>query len=352
MFIILPVIFIRFAPTTAANFTDNVLRPIIGSRTVLFLEKQYFNGADSAQRALYSKRAPSSPVTDSSSTLARGGNLELKAVPITHSFPLLTHEGQWLTKPLALFPHEEKAAYTIVRPDPSRSFAIVTVVQFDLRGIRLATVAGTKQPGGPIGNPGPGTIPSDIIARGALVAAFDGGFQYRDGTYGMIVGKTTYLPLVRNIGTLVGYNDGSLRIIDYTGQSLGNDVAFVRQNCPLLVENGRVAVSDEKNKALWGRTFSSDIVTWRSGIGLTANGNLLYAVGNNLTPETLARALQLAGAVSALQLDINPNWVRFNFFTPSANGTYSSSTLIKALKDGSKEYLNGFSKDFFYLYKP
>ena len=91
--------------------------------------------------------------------------------------------------------------------------------------------------------------------------------------------------------------------------------------------------------------------TWRSGIGITKNGDLLFAVGNNLTPSTLADALILAGAQSAMQLDINPGWVRFNFFEPLGSGTYSTSTLTKGLKDGSSQYLNGYNKDFFYLTK-
>lgn len=167
----------------------------------------------------------------------------------------------------------------------------------------------------------------------------------------MIVGGKTYLPLKFEVGTLVGYNDGKLKIINYTGQDLGANVAFIRQNCPILVENGEVFAINEKNKKLWGRTFNSDIYTWRSGIGLTSDGSLIYAVGNNLAPATLATALKMAGAENAIQLDINPFWVRFNIFEPNDSGGYKTTTLTKDLKDGSKAYLSGYSKDFFYIYK-
>jgi len=153
-----------------------------------------------------------------------------------------------------------------------------------------------------------------------------------------------------NVGTLVGYKDGTLKIVNYTGQDLGGNIAFIRQNCPILVENGQVFAQNELNKKLWGRTFNADIFTWRSGIGLTQNGNLIYAVGNNLSPTSLATALKMAGAVSAIQLDINPFWVRFNIFEPAGPGKYTTSTLTKDLKDGSKAYLTGYSKDFFYIY--
>jgi hypothetical protein len=117
-----------------------------------------------------------------------------------------------------------------------------------------------------------------------------------------------------------------------------------------LVENGEVFALNEINKKLWGRTFNADIYTWRSGIGLTKGGNLIYAVGNNLSPETLATALKMAGAENAIQLDINPFWVRFNIFEPDGKGGYKTSTLTKDLKNGSNGYLNGYTKDFFYLY--
>jgi hypothetical protein len=189
-------------------------------------------------------------------------------------------------------------------------------------------------------------------ASGNLIAAFDGGFQYRDGAYGMIVGNTTYLPLQNDIGTLVGYTNGTLKIVNYTGQDFGNNVEFIRQNCPMLITNGAITVSDPKSKSLWGRTLTSNIYTWRSGIGLTKEGNLLYAIGNNLTPQTLAQALLDGGAVNAIQLDINPYWVRFNIFNTTGSGTYSTTTLVKGIHDGSKQYLHGYTKDFFYVYKP
>ena len=65
----------------------------------------------------------------------------------------------------------------------------------------------------------------------------------------------------------------------------------------------------------------------------------------------LATSLRMAGAINAIQLDINPNWVRFNIFSPLGNGKYTSETLTKELKDGSGAYLNGYNKDFFYVYK-
>ena len=340
------IIFVKFDTPDAALFTDNYLRPLLGNTFVGFLEKTYYNTADKIQQITDRSGLGSLP-----QFINDGIQSSISPIQITNGLPKVSGEGIWKTHPLKLFPGQNVMAYTFVRPDPARPFAYVTLVMIDMSKMVLSAVAGTQQPGGPVGVPGPGIIPPDIVSSGNLVAAFDGGFMYRDGMYGMIVDGKTYLPLKNNVGTLVGYKDGTLKIVNYTGQDLGNNIAFIRQNCPILVENGQVFAQNQLNKKLWGRTFNADIYTWRSGIGLTAQGNLIYAVGNNLSPESLATALKMAGAVNAIQLDINPFWVRFNIFDSNGDGTYNISTLTKDLKDGSKAYLGGYSKDFFFIYK-
>ena len=52
-----------------------------------------------------------------------------------------------------------------------------------------------------------------------------------------------------------------------------------------------------------------------------------------------------------MQLDVNDFWVRFMVYQPNSSGGYSYTPLIKALANGGKQYLNGYEKDFFYVYK-
>lgn len=349
------VLFLKFDISGAAVLADNILRPLLGDDKVVYLEKIFFNSSDLIQRLTHnpgSLVAPQFENQGAGDNIA-GGRLNLTSLNLNNGSKPVFEEGVWRNRPLSLFPGQEVMAYTFIHPDSNRPYAIVTIVQMDMSVMNMASVAGIKQPGGPVGKSGPGVIPKDITDSGRLIAAFDGGFQYKDGAFGMIVGDTTYLPLKNDLGTLVGYKDGSLKIINYTGQSLGDNIAFVRQNCPMLITNGEESISDPRNKKLWGRLAAGtvDIYTWRSGIGLTKEGNLLFAVGNNLTPDTLAAALKSAGAENAIQLDINPIWVRFNIFDPAGLGKYTSTTLVKDLHDGSREYLNGYAKDFFYIYK-
>lgn len=348
----LAALFIKFDTSAAAEITDKYLRPILGDTQVIFMEKIFFNFSDNAAKIAFNFKKPLAPqFLTSNANTNMPSSLDLGSLPSNPAFTALPGEGIWHNIPLNIFPEKEVMAYTFVRPDSTRSFAIVSIVKIDTSSLTMGSVAGTVEPGGKVGKFGPGKVPKNIVQSGNLVAAFDGGFQYKDGAYGMIVGKTTYLPLKNDLGTIVGYADGSIKIFNYTGQSLGDNISFVRQNGPMLIENSDITVTNENSRHMWGRVVGADIYTWRSGIGITPNGQLIFAAGNNLSPETLARALRVAGAINAIQLDINPHWVRFNIFNSKGPGQYDSAPLNKDMTDGSKEYLNGYQKDFFYVYK-
>ena len=336
---------VKFYPGVIANFTDHVLRPLLGNTTVGYFEKNFFNLNDRIQQITNKNGSSNVP------ELLTDGVSNLPTIAPIQNLNSVKDEGIWHNRPLKNFPGKEVMVETFVRPDPDRAFAYVTLIKLDMSVFNLGAVAGTKQPGGAVGNFGPGKVPSEIVQAGRLVAAFDGGFQYRDGEYGMIVDGKTYLPLKNDVGTVVGYKNGTIKIVNYQGQDLGTDVSFIRQNCPILIDNGEIFAKNERNKKLWGRTFNADIYTERSGLGITHDGNLIFAAGNDLSPESLAQALKMGGAENAIQLDINPFWVRFSIFEPKDGGGYSSSTLQKNMPDGSKDYLNGYEKDFFYIYK-
>ena len=49
-------------------------------------------------------------------------------------------------------------------------------------------------------------------------------------------------------------------------------------------------------------------------------GQLIWAAGTSLTPAGLAHALIAAGAVRAVELDINPDWVAGYLYVHHASG--------------------------------
>ncbi len=129
-----------------------------------------------------------------------------------------------------------------------------------------------------------------------------------------------------------------------------NMVAF-RQNCPLLVDAGSLNPDVfNENRREWGYTIRNSDVTWRSGLGLSADGHTLYyAIGASLTVESLARALQTAGAYEAMQLDINPVWTRFVTFRPVASNRLVADKLLIQMTGTSSQFLYPYDRDFFYL---
>ena len=118
-------------------------------------------------------------------------------------------------------------------------------------------------------------------------------------------------PLVQGAASLVIKTDGSASVgvwgRDFT---MGPDIASVRQNLALMVDNGQLDPAlDENDTSKWGATLGNKALVWRSGVGVDANGALIYAGGNSLSVLSLARTLQAAGAVRAMELDINTDWV-------------------------------------------
>ena len=68
----------------------------------------------------------------------------------------------------------------------------------------------------------------------------------------------------------------------------------------------------------WGATVGNAVYVSRSGLGVTADGALVYVGGPGLNITDLANLLVRAGAVrSGMELDINVDWVNYSYYTPS-----------------------------------
>ncbi|HEX9118572.1 MAG TPA: phosphodiester glycosidase family protein, partial [Anaerolineae bacterium] len=241
---------------------------------------------------------------------------------------------------------------TPVYPDPQRPYASVELVDIDPVFLQIKMVAGTVEPRPATGLIGTGVIPP--ADRGSLVAAFNGGFAAMHGAFGLMIDRKVYLPARSGIATLAVYDDGSLRMGTW-GKDLVEtpDMVSFRQNCPPLIENGTITAETGK-LTLWGLSVANEVYLYRSGLGLTTDGRLVYAAGRHLSAYTLARALQLAGAVYAMQLDVDEFHVAFITYQvqPSAGGGEPVITGHK-LKDDMRGFdglfLRPFQLDFFYL---
>jgi hypothetical protein len=193
---------------------------------------------------------------------------------------------------------------------------------------------------------GPMEVPPS--SRGRLVATFNSGFKLQDSGGGFALGGHTYAPLKNGIATIVGYTNGRTDVVSWTGgPDVGPTVLYARQNLPLIVNDGRPNpnLSDGPQ---WGATLGNAIRVWRSGIGIDSHGNLIYAAANYQTVGSLAAILIHAGAVRAMELDINSYWV--SFITYRYPGATDPANLLGGMSRSRYRYLTQDDRDFFAVY--
>jgi hypothetical protein len=221
----------------------------------------------------------------------------------------------------------------------------VTVVRFRAGRVQFALHVGSEDP--PVGtavippNAGAAIGPQETPL---LLGAFNGGFKTTTGAGGFEVDGQVLSPLVTGDASLVIDADGSAHI-GVWGQSVpapGEQVVSVRQNLPPLVSGG-VPNPTVGDAYAWGAMLGPGPAVPRSALGEDASGNTLYAAGMSLVPGDLAAALVDAGAIDAMELDINPEWVQ-------AVGAPSPGAPLAALIPGQNrpadQYQVGWNRDF------
>lgn len=362
---VIAVIFLSQANGETGAWTADVMRAVLGPTFTARIESWYLGLSDTTHQLQYNLNGSQvdapwtfSTMTPIPTTAVPHRVVRLTPMPLNHMLPIVTPaldgEGVWLTQEMASAPYNYLPldAKAFIRPDPSHPYAIVTLLQFDTRFFRLHMVAGTTEPGGPRGFYGPGVIPSTSQKGNALLAAFNGGFKYADGQYGLKVNSIVYVPPQRNAATIALTREGQVILgawgVDPRLNSSNTDLVAWRQNASLLINNGTINPLTQDGAA-WGGTILNSAYTWRSGIGITSHGTLLYAAGAFLSAQTLGDALHAAGAVMAMQTDINPFWVRAFLYSRDAYGTFNIIKLNPAMYGSGAEYLHGTERDFFYL---
>jgi hypothetical protein len=179
----------------------------------------------------------------------------------------------------------------------------------------------------------------------------------RDSRGGFYANGRTARTMVTGAATLVISPTGVPNVGQWGRDfQMGPTVAFARQNLSLIVDGGQpVAGIATDSSAKWGSTVGNRVYVWRSGVGVTANGALVYAAGDGLSATTLAGLLARAGAVRAMELDINSTWVDFFSYTPAAPGHPAANVgVVKLLPDmrpSTNDYLTASSRDFVAIFR-
>jgi hypothetical protein len=265
-----------------------------------------------------------------------------RVAPLLH--PALPGEGVWrTTRPGA--GTGAPLLITTLRNQPEYPRVVAGLAWIDTKRTTVTLNPGRMEPSVPIPR---GAMDVPQVRRGKLLATFNSGFKLSDSHGGFVLNGHTYATMHNSLATLVGYRDGRVDIIDWQyGSRAPNLVVFARQNLPLIVNSG-APTPNLGNDSEWGATVGNAILVWRSGIGVDRHGNLIYAAGEDQTVRSLADTLAHAGAVRAMELDINSYWV--SFITYGAPGALAPLNLLPGMERPATRYLTPDDRDFFAVY--
>jgi Phosphodiester glycosidase len=321
--------------------------------------------ADNIEQIYYTNNAPK-PGGPQLKSLPTVG---LNPQPISHPMPKGTGQAAAWPPPITpVFPHPlpgegvwrptgpqidggPPVLVTTFRPELDYPQIVAYVAWFDHTRTEIGYYPGRYEPPNAAVR-GPTMVPFD--QRWRLLATFNGGFTYVDGNNGSADNGRTNEPLTDGNATLIGYRDGRVAIVKWTGgPNPGPGVAWARQSLAPIVWNGRLnpQLNDNPNSPQWGYTLGGLTRVWRSGVGIDARGNLIYVAADGQTVITLAKILQHAGAVDAMEFDINPEWHTLITYTHGRGGLVPTMVGPNPMQS-SDRYLVPDDRDFFAVYRP
>jgi Phosphodiester glycosidase len=262
--------------------------------------------------------------------------------------PALPGEGDLKT----VYKVNGKAAIQVgfLRPDQQHTSYLAGVAIMQSSLLRFVQHAGFSEPGKLA------KLNSTDLLKGpdliGLAATFNSGFKLKDSLGGYYQNGIFIKPLVSGKATLVIYSDGHVDVGSWGSEvSMGATVASARQNLSMLIDNG--IISPHLNESVlqnWGWTVKNAHSVWRSGVGVDAKGNLIYVAGNALSVQSLADVLKAAGAVRAMELDINQQWISYMWYPTTVTGEMKTPVKLVAFTRPANRYFSQSSRDFFAVY--
>lgn len=245
---------------------------------------------------------------------------------------------------------------TLVPPGGTQPAGIAWM---DTRLLSARLYSGSISPGG---GPYPYTAPVQPAQATSLVAAFNGGFQMKTAGGGYFTTGHAIDPLVTGAASLVITADGSVDVGAWGSDvTMAPGVVSVRQNLAPLVAGGQpTALAASADWQAWGNTCGTTSCAptvpgvehqWRSGVGVTTGGALVYAAGPTLDPLQLAQLLVRAGVVRGMQMDINPDWTVLATYDPATTSgpatPANGSKLLPSTVQGPATFFDpAWARDF------
>jgi hypothetical protein len=238
---------------------------------------------------------------------------------------------------------------TTFRPELAYRDIVAYVAWFDHTRTQIAYYPGGSEPPSAAVR-GPTMVPDG--QRGRLLATFNAGFTYTSGNNGSTDNGQVNEPLADGNATLIGYRDGRVDIVKWSGGSnAGPDVAWTRQSLPPIVWNGQLNPNlNDDPASQWGDTLGGVPRVPRTGVGIDRHGNLFFVVATEQTVITLAKILQHLGALKAMEFDINYEW--HTLITYSHRHGLDPTLVEPQGQQSATRYLVPDNRDFFAVYAP
>lgn len=355
---LIPVLVLAFLSPAIYSWTQMALEPSslpLGVRSVEWLRMHHFNWlVDNAEHVYYSWKTPAKggPQLKTLPSVGLTAKPKPKHDPKPWPPPIrpvfaqaLPGEGVWKPSGPSIA-GRPPVLVTTFRTELDYPRIVAYVAWFDHKRTALAYYPGRYEPPS-AGLRGPLEVPSS--QRWRLLATFNSGFIYTDGLNGDALDGVVNEPLKDGLATMVAYKNGDVNIISWKGgPAPSHGVAFARQSLPLIIDHGRLspALNDSTQ---WGFTLGNAVRVWRTGAGIDRHGNLIYAAADYQTVTTLARILQRAGAVRAMELDINPEWP--TLITYRHRNGLLPTRVVPNYQQPPTRYLVPDDRDFFAVYR-
>jgi len=237
-----------------------------------------------------------------------------------------------------------------VRPDAVHTSYVAGVVWMDTNLLTAQLYSGSQIPGG-----GPFAHQAPISANRSktLVAAFNSGFMMQNANGGYFTDQKTYKNLRKGAASVVIFKNGRMTVAKWGRDVvMTNQIATVRQNLDLIVDNSKEVHGLRNPKsAKWGTVVDPNYDVWRSGLGITKTGALVYVAGPAMSLSDLADVMLRAGVEEGMEFDYGLDWVQLSTYSGTPGTVidgYQGRSLLASMPGAPGRYFGSFwAHDFF-----
>ncbi|HMD94732.1 MAG TPA: hypothetical protein VKG80_19040, partial [Trebonia sp.] len=261
----------------------------------------------------------------------------------------LAGEGQWRVVEKV---KGEPAIFTTFLRDATYTSYVNGIASMDQRLVKFQLHPGSEDPGpGNWGAWGSTYIPQGM--RTGLLATFNGGFKLDSAGGGFYLNGQYKGSLVSGAASIVYDKNGTIKIGEWGRDfTMNSSIEGVRQNLKLIIDRGKIEPNlNQDIMTKFGATLGGGYYVWRSGLGITKDGRIVYVYGPALNVQDLAELLHRAGAVEGLQMDINPYWMKYEYYTAGGHPSDPTPTnLLPTQQQSAYTYYSSYTRDFTAVY--